>query len=352
MSTSKRIYGLDILRAIAILCVLLGHGLGILAHYLPEFVFKIIPDGVLLFFVLSGFLIGGILLKTWDDHFTFAKLKNFWFRRWFRTLPAYFTVLIILIVAEIILSQRKDSLEYLQYFFFLQNIKQGDARIFSESWSLTIEEWFYLSIPIAIFLSAKLTTFPKKKIVLFWVLFIIIIIAALRIYKAQFLKDVYVWDTYSRRALITRIDCIMYGFLGAYLYYYKYPIWNKKNTLFLIGILIYVFNTSCSIIFGFGDYTRYLYLITGSIAVLLVIPKLNTVKTGDGIIFKSITYISTVSYSLYLINYSMYHIFIFPLSGNAFIRFFLFYLWAFVASWILYKYIEQPFMNLRDRITK
>ena len=59
----NRIYGLDILRAFAILFVVVGHG----KHLLPDKYSKIhsyiVFDGVSIFFVLSGFLIGGILLK-------------------------------------------------------------------------------------------------------------------------------------------------------------------------------------------------------------------------------------------------------------------------------------------------
>lgn len=74
----KRILGLDLMRAVAIILVLFHHG-----FTLFEFPFIPIPDGVDIFFVLSGFLIGGILIKTIvkQKGLSLADLKVFWFRR-------------------------------------------------------------------------------------------------------------------------------------------------------------------------------------------------------------------------------------------------------------------------------
>jgi peptidoglycan/LPS O-acetylase OafA/YrhL len=89
---NKRIFGLDILRASAILFVMLSHSRAFIDPHAGTYYYGLfILDGVDLFFVLSGFLIGGILIRTINDKgLTWVQLTNFWTRRWFRTLPNYF----------------------------------------------------------------------------------------------------------------------------------------------------------------------------------------------------------------------------------------------------------------------
>ena len=83
--TGKRIYGLDILRSIAILSVLGTHSGWLLPDFINKYIQRFSLDGVSLFFVLSGFLIGHILLKKLNEtDFNLHQLFNFWLRRWFR----------------------------------------------------------------------------------------------------------------------------------------------------------------------------------------------------------------------------------------------------------------------------
>jgi peptidoglycan/LPS O-acetylase OafA/YrhL len=93
----KRLFGLDLVRALAIILVLLSHSRNLLISFYPGLDFLKAGGffGVELFFVLSGFLIGGILIKDIQAGFDFGILKNFWKRRWLRTLPNYYLFLII-----------------------------------------------------------------------------------------------------------------------------------------------------------------------------------------------------------------------------------------------------------------
>ena len=77
----NRIYGLDILRAFAILFVVIGHGTVFLPERMQSISNFIVFDGVSVFFVLSGFLIGGILIKLLENKGASIKsLLNFWVR--------------------------------------------------------------------------------------------------------------------------------------------------------------------------------------------------------------------------------------------------------------------------------
>src|SRR5450432_1247018 len=90
---SSRVYGLDIMRAFAIIPVVMGHGGFILNKAETNFPWIPLIDGVELFFVLSGFLIGSILLKIFNEpDFKFESVMNFFKRRWLRTLPNYYLI--------------------------------------------------------------------------------------------------------------------------------------------------------------------------------------------------------------------------------------------------------------------
>ncbi|MBT8377560.1 MAG: acyltransferase family protein, partial [Bacteroidia bacterium] len=102
-SQSQRIFGLDVVRAIAILLVLISHSTILIfpesnsnAVFAIQFFGTI---GVDIFFVLSGYLIGRILLKQLQTQdFSFKNVLYFWIRRWFRTLPNYYLILIVNII--------------------------------------------------------------------------------------------------------------------------------------------------------------------------------------------------------------------------------------------------------------
>lgn len=114
--------------------------------------------GVDAFFVLSGFLITGILLDNKEEPHYF---KNFYARRILRIFPLYYFALILfLLVLRPILSQQESYIELLNiqswYWFYLQNWQPGfngsvDMNIIVHFWSLAIEEQFYLFWPFIIY---------------------------------------------------------------------------------------------------------------------------------------------------------------------------------------------------------
>ncbi|MBK6273408.1 MAG: acyltransferase [Saprospirales bacterium] len=96
---SKRIYGFDVFRGIGVFIVVYGHGRQF-TPFLPTFnsFLSVIGFWLMdLFFIQSGYLIGSILIKTYEKEklFNLKTAYNFWIRRWLRTLPTYYLVLII-----------------------------------------------------------------------------------------------------------------------------------------------------------------------------------------------------------------------------------------------------------------
>lgn len=140
----KYIPELDGLRAVAVLLVLLFH------LNLPWL--SLGWTGVTLFFVLSGFLITGILL---DSRGQPGNLRNFYARRVLRILPIYYLTLSAIMLAAGARGQDTADLPY--YISYTQNYVLGlsgfDARFpmaFNHSWSLAVEEQFYLLWPLAV----------------------------------------------------------------------------------------------------------------------------------------------------------------------------------------------------------
>jgi len=152
LKVTKRNYGLDVIRSFAILMVVASHCTYFLVNDSKNPIILILrilgAVGVDLFFLLSGFLIGGILLKLMENNQTqFSDLIIFWKRRWFRTLPNYFLILILNIIIVLILGEYLPK-DIKLFFPFLQNFSSAHPDFFTEAWSLSIDEYGYLILTI------------------------------------------------------------------------------------------------------------------------------------------------------------------------------------------------------------
>ncbi|UCE07284.1 MAG: acyltransferase, partial [bacterium] len=163
-----RIRALDGIRGIAILLVLLWHYIacqaetdnGSLLAYFTRLL-ALTWSGVDLFFVLSGFLIIGILLDAKGSELYF---KTFYIRRACRIIPLYFLMLcLFIIIPRTGLTSNEwlfaKPLPLISYFTFTQNYfmhcKGFGAHWLGVTWSLAVEEQFYLLIPILVWLLTK-----------------------------------------------------------------------------------------------------------------------------------------------------------------------------------------------------
>jgi peptidoglycan/LPS O-acetylase OafA/YrhL len=143
---------IDLLRAIAILMVLAYH----IIWWSPVFPFWFkmlsMPGamGVDLFFILSGFLIGSIYWREERDTGD-VRLMRFLKRRWLRTIPPYLAALALSWLAVRIVRHTEFDWTYL---LFLQNYR-AELPFFAVSWSLCVEEHFYLIVPLALSLTRR-----------------------------------------------------------------------------------------------------------------------------------------------------------------------------------------------------
>jgi peptidoglycan/LPS O-acetylase OafA/YrhL len=353
MLGNRRVFGLDLLRAIAILMVVYSHGHSFVTH-IPASTYEAPAlDGVTIFFVLSGFLIGRILLRTVArEDFGAKALAEFWMRRWFRTLPNYFLVTIVLVL---VLRPSNP----VPHFTFTQNFAWPMPDFFPESWSLSVEEWFYLLTPIPIYLSVK--TFNRKAAILFWIFAVIIGVTVFRVYSVSQGGSLDDWHRELSKAVVTRLDSLMYGVLGAYASLYWREQWKQIAVPALAcGIAIAIISRALS---GSLFYLNYFVLTVGPIATLLTLPFLSEWKHAPSRIGTAITFISVTSYSLYLVHLTLMQQVVLPplfeavatkvcwtCGTNPWAQYVMYWVLSILLSWLLYRFFEKPAMELRDRL--
>lgn len=237
----KRIFGLDLLRAIAISLVVVSHCTYILfpenTNSLVTLIRVFGAIGVDLFFVLSGYLIGGILLRTLlNNKVTFSHLMLFWKRRWLRTLPNYILILIVNILLGVILGYTLPD-NIANYFVFFQNFTTPHPDFFTEAWSLSIEEYAYILLPLVLFLSIGVWRKTDKSRLFFIVsLASIILLFVFKIfyfYTAE-VSSYKQWSATYRKVVVYRLDAIYIGFLVAYLTHVKTKLIIRYNVFFSV----------------------------------------------------------------------------------------------------------------------
>lgn len=383
MSLQKeRIIGLDVLRAIAILAVVFSHTLYFLTPLITLgfwglFVTKAIdwvePLGLLgveLFFVLSGFLIGSILIRIYTNTpFSIQQVGHFLQRRWFRTLPSYWLILTINILLYYVLGYSSIDANKLLYYPFCQNvITPHPPYFFGEAWSLSVEEWSYFLLAISLFIASRVIPEQDKEGFLFrFFLFFILVFVFIRAMNAFQPINGAEQDAGIRKVVVFRLDALVYGIFMGYLNLFKAE-WLKKwrFKLFIFGLagafftyyLVYkngidITRTNNYPAKFFADAFLYLWLPFG---FSLILPYANSVhRLPFNRLNLIIEHISKISYAMYLIHYSLLFIPFFSFlqlqnPATVTILYILYWVILLVLSSLFYKYFELPFTNLRDRI--
>lgn len=362
----QRIFGLNVLRVAAIIMVVCSHILWIYPKsntFIPS-LFELFGFwGVELFFVLSGFLIGSILYKTFvQDNFTFKSVFHFLKRRWLRTLPNYYLVLFINIGIAFFLGFSIENSG--SYFVFLQNCASKSPAFFPESWSLSIEEFTYLLLPFSLFFVGLVKMKNKSKVFLFVVVVLIMVFWMNKFYfhSQHTILNLSEWNLNLKSVLIYRIDAILMGVLFAWISLNFDAIWKKSKAVFaFIGLGIIFF-----LMFGILPlnliieknpfFWNVLYLPITSIAFAFLLPFFSEWKTYNNVFFYPIELISKISYSIYLLHYSVILLllktFFDTFQMSDFERHLLtlvYLLITFLLSYLLYQFYEKPIMNWRDK---
>ncbi|HEX4345981.1 MAG TPA: acyltransferase [Vicinamibacterales bacterium] len=159
MASTPRVLELDVLRGLSILLVLAGHTpIHPEVHswlYSPlTWLNGVGWTGVDIFFVLSGFLVGGLLLKEYQQTGTLVPWR-FWVRRGFKVWPAFYVFLSTMFAVDVAFMERGSAsaraaaalAKYWPNWFHIQNYVDGHL---GWLWTLALEEHFYLLLPLVL----------------------------------------------------------------------------------------------------------------------------------------------------------------------------------------------------------
>lgn len=368
VSTTSRLPGLDHLRAAAILMVMVYHS-GLFAH--PPWVESVGGfgwTGVDLFFVLSGFLVGGQLFARLAAGRPMG-LGEFWFKRVFRILPAYLAVL-LLYYSLPFFKERGELPPLWRFLSFTQNfgLDLRSTSAFSHAWSLCVEEQFYLLLPALALLCAAWK--PGRR--LFWLAPALLLIGlVLRWWGwAHFVQPAidsgqkgiwvhfYEWIYYPS---YNRMDGLVLGVLLAALLHFEPALWRRLirhgNAWLLAGLaLLTAAWFLCEEQVSFGAAVFGYPLIDAGYA-LLVLAALCPGSLLARFESRFTAFVAAISYSLYLMHKQLIHLTQVAFADWGFqpdgtMVFAAGLLAGFAGGWLLYRLVERPLLRWRDRLLR
>ena len=352
----KYIKGLDTLRALAVMFV-------IVAHWGPHsfeteplnFIFsKLMPSGMFgvdLFFVLSGYLITKILLNARNEapDNKLQIIKSFYVRRMLRIFPIYF--LLVFIIAFVLNDMYvRDHLAYfLTYTSNFLFFKENSFPLFSHTWSLAVEEQFYIVWPWIMIYS------PKKHILKVILLSIII----------GLISSLVLDHSYGIFSTILLLPCITAFAIGAlYAYAETYTRFKKNITKVFLALL------PLAILVMYVDHLGHRVVVvraanaTVAINAIIYVSRENYNRLSNYLFNnKALIFAGKISYGIYLYHEIIpyyYFEFISYLNqkitiSNSLLKILTSPTWAYlihltillVISILSYRYIEQAFLKLK-----
>jgi len=314
----KHVFGLDLMRAVAIVLVVFSS------------VYFIVPNlqgaisqlmsiagvvGVEIFFVLSGFLVGSRFYKLYlKKDFGFKTIKQFWIKRWFRILPNYVLALIMSILVTLYIGHNLPS-DLWKYVLFFQNFESDTSSgFFYESWSISVGEFAALLGPLLLYLMLFVKTKISKQKLFLLVTLLVILIFLVSKYLYSINDDVktmVAWSRNLKTAVIYRIDAVYYGVLVAYVSIVRPKFWVKTKYVMLVFSIVLFFVLHILLAKNYWYINTHptlwnvWYLSLNSIAIALMLPLLSQWKSSPKVMSKPVRFLSSIAYAVFVIHYSI-----------------------------------------------
>jgi peptidoglycan/LPS O-acetylase OafA/YrhL len=361
-SRSARLHGLDTLRALAVTLVVLHHYTLFVSNADDSFgwVGRIGWAGVDLFFALSGYLIGNQILAALGTSAGLS-LKAFYARRLLRTLPNYLVVLAIYFLWPAV-GEDAPLAPLWRYLSFTQNLGLAPGTAFSHSWSLAIEEQFYLLLPALALVGAAL----RLRMSLAWAFIACVILAGMAIRAGLWLGqvDAHKYGIYFYYKLIyyssvCRLDELLAGVALALLKNRHPELWTRMtahgNRSFAAGIVVTAatFWLFLDNRYGFAA-TVFGYPLLGIGFGLLILAALSQRSLLRDLRIPGAGPLALWSYAVYLTHRAVGEIAAGPLQDLGYgprtpVAILSLLALSVLAGWVLYRLVETPFMRLRER---
>jgi peptidoglycan/LPS O-acetylase OafA/YrhL len=340
-----RMYQLDALRALAVGSVMIEHYGGRWIN--DRFPIGAGTIGVGCFFTLSGFLITGILLQSFDTaEERSVAFRTFYVRRFLRLMPAFYAV----ILALVLLGIQPIASTWAWHAAYLTNFWVALGNPSNVFWSLAVEEQFYLLWPLAIVVTPR-RWLPTVTIVLMVLAFVFKVV----VYRSGFSL------TEARGLLPNNFDLLALGCLLAMACYRdskpnKFE-WYTGRVAVLFTVVAW---TSIALAVAFwaiwGDRSILRFftnnLLCGVFFAWLVLNAAVGFKGWIGAIFnlKPLQYVGQISYGLYLVHNWMPKIVEKYAGSMPRIPFGIIVVTATFAVCILsWHFLEKPILNLRQK---
>lgn len=385
-SSSSRIFSLDVLRGLAAALVLIRHAPGQSLSKGPletsfGFLVTIGWTGVDLFFVLSGFLIANTLFVSRESSGSYQPIQ-FWIRRSFKIWPSYYfaygTAFGLTVAREIFQNRRQEVGVLFQRswpnFVFLQNYSDGIK--WSHSWSLAVEEHFYLLLPLILIWIARPrgnTSESGKgdlRKVIWMAVGLAIVVLGMRCYHSW--SSLSWHDSYYLSHC--RIDSLFWGVMLAAVYRYAGWVKNYISVWFPIGVCCLTAGLLCAFFDPLEDKSGlivstigFTFLMLGSGSLVLGAsfkPNFGlAMPYGGRFLFLLMGMLGTYSYTVYLAHaaifstpgvegsrqYILSSLRSFELNGTiiAWLDRFGYFAASIVGGVLLSHLVERPFLALR-----
>ncbi len=350
--------GLDLLRAVAIIVVVIYHA-GIMGFPLTNRIHRWGWIGVDLFFVLSGYLIGGQLLAevARNERLNFGR---FYARRALRIMPAYFVVLAIYFLLPAWREYPDMAQPLWKFFFSVQNVALHGGTAFSHAWSLAVEDQFYLALP---FILLVLFWRPRAAIILSCAILLGGIL--LRAFLASqnttdsgvSFRGFQAWIYYPTW---TRLDPLVLGVMIAAIEKFRPRLWQRLTTsamwlwLPALALVVYALWLGETEYINFNACVWQFPLVATSMALMLICalsPRLPLRR----IAIPGAAFIASIAFSAYLVQKLVIHGLaefceahgVDTKSAPALIGV---QLSVYAAATILFFTVERPFLKLRHRV--